>query len=291
MNVPYHIVVEKQEYDNYVEVINPEKILILPPEYLLNYDTFDHLQDGRSKGPGAARNFCWEHSILGGFNFHWVLDDNISCFYWKNGNNYHRVMTGITFKAAEDFVERYENIALAGMQYHMFAPKKQKSPGPFLLNTRIYSCLFIRNDIPYRWRGRYNEDTDLSLRVLKDGWCTVLFYAFLIHKQPTQKIKGGNTKEFYEKEGTYNKSKMQVDMHPDVSRLTWRFGRIHHYVDYRPFRHNKLIKKQGIIIPEGVNNYGMVLVPKEAIAQTMTGGSTASSDEPHSSYTGINTNV
>jgi len=27
----------------------------------------------------------------------------------------------------------------------------------------------IRNDIPYRWRAKYNEDTDLSLRVLKDG--------------------------------------------------------------------------------------------------------------------------
>ena len=52
---------------------------------------------------------------------------------------------------------------------------------------------------------------------------------------------------------------MQVRLHPDVSKLKWRFGRIHHYVDYSGFKKNKLIKKSGIIIPSGINNYGMKL--------------------------------
>jgi len=43
----------------------------------------------------------------------------------------------------------------------------------------------IRNDVPYRWRGRYNEDTDLSLRMLKDRWCTIQFNAFLQGKAAT----------------------------------------------------------------------------------------------------------
>jgi hypothetical protein len=30
-------------------------------------------------------------------------------------------------------------------------------------------------------------------------------------------------------------------------------------VNYKPFKKNKLIKKQGIEIPKGVNNYGMVI--------------------------------
>jgi hypothetical protein len=30
-------------------------------------------------------------------------------------------------------------------------------------------------------------------------------------------------------------------------------------VDYRPFKGNKLIRKPGIEISQGVNNYGMVL--------------------------------
>ena len=89
---------------------------------------------------------------------------------------------------------------------------------PFVVNTRIYSCLLIENSAPYRWRGRYNEDTDLSLRVLKDGLCTIQFNAFLCGKVTTQRMKGGNTKEFYSDEGTLPKSQMIADLHPDVPR-------------------------------------------------------------------------
>lgn len=56
---------------------------------------------------------------------------------------------------------------------------------------------------------------------------------------------------------------MLVKVHPDVSRLTWRFGRWHHYVDYSPFRRNKLIRKPGLDIPDTVNEFGMVLVDRE----------------------------
>lgn len=71
---------------------------------------------------------------------------------------------------------------------------------------------------------------------------------------------GGNTKEFYAKEGTWNKSKMLEDMHPDVSRVVWKFNRWHHYVDYSPFKHNTLVRKKGLRISKGVNNYGMKLI-------------------------------
>lgn len=132
----------------------------------------------------------------------------------------------------------------------------------YVLNTRIYSCLLIENTCPFRWRGRYNEDTDLSLRVLKAGLCTLQFNAFLQDKIVTQALKGGNTAEFYAKEGTMNKSQMQmlVNMHPDVTRVVWRFGRWHHYVDCSPFKDIKPILKPGIMLPEGNDEYGMKLV-------------------------------
>ena len=131
---------------------------------------------------------------------------------------------------------------------------------PFVTNTRIYSCNLIRNSSEYRWRGRYNEDTDLSLRMLKDGFCTVQFNAFLQLKVTTQTLSGGNTGEFYDKEGTRPKSEMQVAMHPDVSRLTERWGRVHHYVDYSPFARNRLRYRDGYERPtEVVDEFGMVI--------------------------------
>jgi hypothetical protein len=52
---------------------------------------------------------------------------------------------------------------------------------------------------------------------------------------------------------------MLVEMHPDVSRLSFRFGRWHHYVDYKPFKKNKLIRDDKIDIPNGIDNYNMQL--------------------------------
>ena len=105
---------------------------------------------------------------------------------------------------------------MSGPNYFMFASRKTAVP-PFVTNTRIYSCNLIRNDVPFRWRGRYNEDTDLSLRMLKAGWCTIQFNAFLQFKMSTQTVKGGNTADFYAVEGTGAKSAMIVALHPDVS--------------------------------------------------------------------------
>jgi len=258
MKVPYHIIIEKEEYDNYASVIDGDKILILPQKYHDEYDTF-WKDDDKRIGAGAGRNFAWDHSERNGNDFHWVLDDNIHEFFRLNRNVKTKVTSGTIFKIMEDFVLRYENIALTAPNYSFFCKKTDKLP-PFILNTRIYSCILVRNDIPYRWRGRYNEDTDLSLRVLKDGWCTVQFNAFLQDKVTTQRMKGGNTEQFYKEDGTYLKSKMLVDMHPDVAKIVRKFNRYHHHVDYRPFKENKLIKKKDIQIPKGINNYGMKLI-------------------------------
>ena len=261
LKIPYWIIVEDQEYDNYADVIHPDKILVLPQQYLDDYDTCDDLGDSKSKGPGAARNFARQHAIDVGAKRHWVMDDNINSFQRLNQNLMCKVTNGAMFRACEDFVDRYTNVYLAGPAYDFFALAKTLMP-PFVRNTRIYSVLLIQNDMPYRWRGRYNEDTDLSLRVLKDGHCTVQFNAFLQEKQTTQLIKGGNTEEFYAKEGTLPKSQMLADLHPDVATVVWKFSRWHHDVNYFPFKKNLLKKIDGLKIPTGINNYGMELVKK-----------------------------
>ena len=268
MKVPHYIIIEPQDEADYEQA----KINFGLTDYVtLLVAPFSNHGDG----PGRARNWAWDHSISIGADAHWVLDDNISDFYRLHRNERIRVESGVFFKVMEDFFDRYENLYIAGPQYRFFIAPNQKYP-PYVANTRIYSCLLIRNDCKHRWRGRYNEDTDICLRVLKDGDCTVQFNAFLQGKVATQTIKGGNTAEFYHKEfvedeqelegkrynekGTINKSQMLADMHPDVARVVWRYGRWHHYVDYTPFKKNKLQLKDGVVLPEGVNNYGMKLI-------------------------------
>lgn len=268
MKVPHYIVIEPQDLDNYENALDHfnirEHVTLLVAPFSNHGD-----------GPGRARNWAWDHSMTLDAKRHWVLDDNITDFYRYHKNERIRVNSGVCFKIMEDFVDRYENVPIAGPQYRFFiAPRSDKYP-PFVANTRIYSCLLIENACKHRWRGRYNEDTDICLRVLKDGDCTVQFNAFLQGKAATQTLKGGNTEEFYHAEGvqdkeewregrmnhtgTINKSQMLVDMHPDVAKVVWKYDRWHHYVDYSPFKKNKLKFKDNINLKNETKNYGMKL--------------------------------
>lgn len=254
----YYVVVERTEYELYREKLPDRQLLVLPEWYKQQYDTCDEYGLDKSVGPGAARNFCIDHSSETGFTKHWVLDDNLDDFHRLNRNIKAPIRSPATFIAAEHFVDRYSNVPVSGFNYYSFCKTGDPVP-PFKLNTRIYSCLLIDNTFGYRWRGRYNEDTDLSLRVLKDGLCTIQFNAFLCGKVTTQRMKGGNSAEFYDEEGTLAKSKMIEDLHPDVAKVVWKFNRWHHKVDYRPFAGNKLIRLTDTI-PTGVNNYGMKMM-------------------------------
>lgn len=257
IGVPYRIVVESEQFDDYASIFGPDRTISVPDEYHERYDTYDDLGRDKSQGPGPARNFAWEHSQEQGYNWHWVMDDNISKFLYYTDNREIPIGDGTVFRAMEDFARKFENISMAGPRYQMFNIKRQDDP-PLTLNTRVYSCNLIRNDAPFEWAGRYNEDTDLSLRMLKSGWCTAIFNLFLQKKRTTQRLDGGNTENLYAKEGTYPKSAMLKRKHPEVTDLTRKWGRWHHEVDYTPFKKNKLKRKDNPNVDTGDYNYTIV---------------------------------
>jgi len=245
MNVDFTLVVEPQEYDLYHHIT--DNIIVTP---------FSNL----GQGSIPVRNFVWEHSINQGDEKHWIIDDNIEGFHRLNRNEKPKLLSSIFFRCMEDFTDRYKNVALSGPNYYSFCKTTDKVPA-YNLNTRIYSCILVKNDLSYRWRGKYNEDTDLSLRVLKDGFVTILFNAFLIGKVTTMRMKGGNTEEVYS--DTDNRKEFAESLkkqHPEVVKVTWKFNRWHHQVNYKPFKKNKLQKKDGLIIENNVNEYGMKLI-------------------------------
>jgi len=255
MRVPYHIVIEPQELKCYAAVIDRAKIFVLP---------FSNL----GQGSIPARNWVWDHAISTGAERHWILDDNINGFVRLNRNLKIPAITGSIFRAAEDFTDRYANVAISGLQYRFEGGTQRDKAPPFYRNTRIYSCILLKNNLPYHWRGRYNEDTDLSLRALKDGWCTILFHAFLCNKLATMTASGGNTDELYKDDGRLKMAQSLCEQHPDVVKITWKWGRWQHQVDYRDFKRNKLILRPDANISEGVNNYGMILQTESEFVKT-----------------------
>jgi len=227
MNIDYKLVVEPQEFNLYAKQIDESKILVTP---------FSNL----GQGSIPVRNWVIEHSISNGDKRHWIMDDNISGFgYQKGGRRVNSKTNGDFFRKCEEFVDRYTNVSMAGIRYR-FHHNYVKSP--FYLNTRIYSCILLDNSIKERWRGKYNEDTDLSLRVLKGGMCTMLFTWCYCNKSASMTMNGGNTCEIYK--NTDNRREFAESLqnqHPDVAKVVWRYNRWHHDVDYSSFRDNKLV--------------------------------------------------
>lgn len=246
----YKVFVEPQEYDLYAANIDENKLIVMPHQ---------------DKGLTVTRNYIWDYAEQRGYRRFWTFDDNIYHIYRLNNNIKLRVLDPTVLAVIEYYVERYENVPIAGMNYHAFCKQTDQLPA-FYLNTRVYSNMLIRTDLKDRNGNKvrnnlyYNDDTDLCLRVLKDGHCIIQFNAFLIDKEVTMRHKGGNTDD-YEATGRKVFAEELAEAHPDVVVVTEKFGRWHHHVNYAPFKNNKLIKKRDLIIPKGINNYGMKVKP------------------------------
>lgn len=212
--VPFRVVVEEDEHDAYAAVVGEERILVLP-----------------ESGGGLiyARNWIKAHAIAEGHERHWQLDDNMRHVrrMWKNT----RVPcnSGPALRCVEDFSDRYENVAISGLAYEMFVVPYQRIP-PFYLNQHVYSCTLVNNQIPHQWRLRHNDDTDMCLQVLADGWCTVLINAFMVSKVRTMKIAGGNTDDLYQGDGRLKMARSLERVWPGTVRTDRRYGRPQHVI-------------------------------------------------------------
>lgn len=253
MGVDYKFFVEETEYDAYCAALGEARVFRLP-----FYDL--------GLGSIPARNEIWEWAALHGHARHWVMDDNIVSFARCTMNRRLCVRSGMLFRAIEDFADRYENIAIAGPHHKGFVMDRDPSTTPVLWNSRVYSCMLIDTALGHRWRGRYNEDTDLCLRILKGGLCTALFRALLMDKGTTVGVRnakpmpGGNHDSIYA-EGDSRRAFAESlrEQHPDIVEVVWKFNRWHHQVDYSAFRKNRPRLRPGVVPTRDENEYGLEL--------------------------------
>lgn len=251
--VDYRLVVEPPEADAYRAAFGVNKVLELP---------FHDLGEGSI----PARNWIWEHAATLGYPWHWVIDDNVQGFYRAHGNKRLTVReSSAPLRMVEDFADRYDNLAFAGLNDVAFMP--DTSTMPLRLNTRVYSVTLINTALSYRWRGRYNEDTDLCLRALKDGWATALFCNMLMDKPESARgdgsggMKGGNTDHVYiDGDNRRAFAESLKAQHPDVTEVVWRYGRWHHQVDYSRFKGNRLVARADVPPVADDVEYGLRLV-------------------------------
>lgn len=246
MNIDYKIFVEPFEYDEYCKTIDKNKIIKLPD----NYHKY-------KQGGIPARNFIkWYSTNILNEEKHWILDDNIDGFYRFHNNKKIIIKSGYIFTSIENFTNRYTNVGLAGFNYYSMCPEISINRPPYTKNGKVFSCILITNAL-YNWRGIYNEDIDLALRLLKDNYVNLEFNHILINKKCSGTVKGGNTDTIY-KDNTQEDENLKkqmgykkkvdylIKLHPDI-KITYKALKskeYHHNVDYSKFKNNQLIKKE-----------------------------------------------
>jgi len=223
-DVPFRLVIEEQEEKQYAELVGKKRLLVLP---------FSNL----GLGSIPARNWIMEHAIKEGHARHWQLDDNIRVFRRMHDGMRIPCDPGLALRVCEDMTEVYENVGISGLNYQMFVTGKTATP--FFVNVHVYSCTLINNVIPHRWRGRYNEDTDICLQVLADGWCTILLNAFMADKMPSGVTAGGNQNTIYDKAVEDGRLKMARELErrwPGVVKVSRLYGRAQHQINWKAFK-------------------------------------------------------
>jgi hypothetical protein len=220
--VDFKIVVEPKQYTDYKKVYSNDLLLILPEDNMKLL---------------GSRLWIRDHSISNGYKRHWQFDDNISMIRRLHKGKRIRANANIAIYAVEQFTDRYLNIGLSGFNYTMFVTNDTKYP--YQLNCHIYSATLINNEMPYKWRLYYNDDTDLCLQVLVNKLCTVLFNTFIVDKETTMALKGGNTDDLYKKDGRLIMARTLEEVWPEYVKTKWKFGRPQHVVknSWRDFNH------------------------------------------------------
>jgi hypothetical protein len=250
--VPFHLVVEPQEVEDYRRAYPGASVLALP-------------ESGR--GLVYSRNWIHDHAIASGAERHWQIDDNILGFWRRWKARKIRCHAGLALSACETFTERYSNVGLSGLNYYMFAVNKAKQP-PFVRNVHVYSCTLVNHAMPYRYRGFYNEDVDLCLQVLSGGWCTILLNAFLAWKSTTMQVSGGQTDSVYRGDGRLKMARALERAWPGVVSTQRRFQRPQHVVkgSWRGFDTPLLLKPEvDLSALPAVDEMGMTLVQRKEV--------------------------
>lgn len=106
-------------------------------------------------------------------------------------------------------------------------------PFSFTAGTRAYTFYLTDNNKQTTHFPQHNNDVATSIEMDKMGYYTVLFNGIAYHSMPTQ--AGGGLTELYRAFGTLDKGKALVRAQPLVSKIVYKFSRIHHIVNYAEF--------------------------------------------------------
>jgi|TARA_R100000742_G_C4263356_1_gene81209 hypothetical protein len=189
----FKIVIEPQDYKDYLKYYNEDNLLILPKNDM---------------GLGYSRQYTKEYSQSLKEKYHWTMDDDLD-FYKRINTLEDGKVKGKNvpvdpiwaFSHIEQYVSEYKNIGQAGLIHQAFAWTKKHDRE---YNKQCCSCYLNNNETQAQYRCKVKDDTDYSLQVLFEGYTTVNFNRFIYKNPPFGKVKGGLTSEYTNNPNRYD---------------------------------------------------------------------------------------
>ena len=210
-NIPFSLVVEDQDYNDYVATWGKGSVINL---------------GGNDYGSvGYARAFIKNYSTDLGEKCHWQLDDDLPMIYEVIGGKNRKAIPDEVFKKVENFYYLYTNIGIIGLSSSAF---NKMSAHEYRVNAFAFGCVLINNQTPFSYRMDTVEDLDYTLQCLTSNYCTVRFYKFAFTTVSTGVNKGG-----------YNEIDSTVD-----NNVTTRNQRMINTVDLWPGILNEIVYKK-----------------------------------------------
>lgn len=179
--VMFFIVCEPQDQERYGSAYGVNLLLVMPEN---------------NKGIAYARNFCLKHAQQMQLKHIWILDDDITALYVREGTKLIRQAYKQILDAAEAVITA-GSYAVGGLEYRQFAWSASRE---IIENTFTDCCVLIdvewvkQKGITYREQLPLKSDRDFNMQCIKAGGktCRVTTHAL---SAPKNGSNAGGLKE------------------------------------------------------------------------------------------------
>ena len=173
--IPFNIVIEPQDRSDYRA--HSDCLLVLPEN---------------NQGLAYSRNFVLNYARDRGFDWFWMLDDDIFKFYKTIGKRNIAISARECFEGAEGLFKDMTSVAQAALEYQQFSWSQSK---PLHINgyCDVAVCINVKRTktIAYRQKVELKEDRDFTLQCLSKGFRTVRTCHFAFSAPQNGSIDGG----------------------------------------------------------------------------------------------------
>lgn len=172
--VPYHLVVEPHDADAYVERYGAERVLVM---------------DKNDQGIAYARNWLMDRARAAGMEYVWQLDDDMRRFGVRRNGKRVMIPARAALAYMELLVDSFDNIGGANVMNGAYAFSYDNKPA-LSTNGMVYCVQLLRTNVAPRFRGHLMDDTDYSMQLLTQGYCTLVSRR-VVHEQPSTSVQAG----------------------------------------------------------------------------------------------------